>query len=54
MNAPIKKKQKKFDAVKTMREIRDQLSREIMHMTHDEQKAYIKNLLAEGPVKKAA
>lgn len=53
MNAPIKKKQKKFDAVKMMREIRDQLSREIMHMTHDEQKAYIKKLLAEGPVKKA-
>ena len=39
----MKKNQKTFDAVKTMREIRDQLSREIMNMTFEEQKAYLKN-----------
>jgi hypothetical protein len=54
MKYPIKKPKKDFDAVKMMREIRDQLSREMMNMTHDEQKAYIKKLLEQGPVKKAA
>ena len=34
--------------------IRDQLSREMMNMTHEQQKAYIKKLLEQGPVKKAA
>ena len=37
-------KQKEFDAVKSMREIRDQLSREIMNMTFAEEKAYLKKL----------
>ncbi len=54
MNYPIKKPKKDFDAVKMMREIRDQLSREMMNMTHDQQKAYIKKLLEQGPVKKVA
>ncbi|MBK5286753.1 MAG: hypothetical protein JJE25_15285 [Bacteroidia bacterium] len=40
-------KGKKFDAVKTMREIRDQLSKEIMNMTFAEEKAYLKKLLAK-------
>lgn len=40
-----KKKEKDFDAVKMMRDIRDQLSREIMNMTHAEQKAYLKKLV---------
>ena len=44
-----KKKEKDFDAVKMMREIRDQLSREIMNMTHEEEKAYLKKLLAQKP-----
>ena len=39
-------KEKSFDAVKTMREIRDQLSKEIMNMTFAEEKAYLKKLLA--------
>jgi len=54
MKYPIKKPKKDFDAVKMMREIRDKLSREMMNMTHEEQKAYIKQLLEQGPVKKAA
>ena len=49
----IKKKKKQFDAVKMMREIRDQLSREIMHMSHEEEKAYLKKLLAKRPAKVA-
>ena len=40
-----------FDAVKTMREIRDQLSKEIMNMTFAEEKAYLKKLLAKKAVK---
>ncbi|MGH9947369.1 MAG: hypothetical protein ACRD6X_09230 [Pyrinomonadaceae bacterium] len=54
MKQTINKKEKDFDAVKMMREIRDKISREIMHMTHEEQLAYIKKRLARGPVKKAA
>ena len=38
-------KEKSFEAVKAMREIRDQLSKEIMHMTFAEEKAYLKKLL---------
>ena len=45
------KKEKGFDAVKTMREIRDQLSKEIMNMTFAEEKAYLKKLLAKKAVK---
>ena len=41
-------KEKTFDAVKTMREIRDQLSREIMKMSFTEEKAYLKELIAKG------
>jgi hypothetical protein len=37
-------KQKKFDAVKMMRDIRDQMSREISNMTFAEEKAYLKKL----------
>ena len=40
-----------FDAVKTMREIRDQLSKEIMNMTFAEEKAYLKKLLSKKKVK---
>ncbi|CAN5374242.1 hypothetical protein BH20ACI2_BH20ACI2_13840 [soil metagenome] len=47
------KAKKTFDAVKMMREIRDQLSREIMNMSHGEEKAYLKKLLAKKPTKVA-
>jgi len=33
---------KKFDAMKMMREIRDKLSKEFMNMSYDEQKRYIR------------
>ena len=40
------------DLVKTMREIRDKFSIEIMDMTFDQEKEYIKNQLAELKLKK--
>ena len=36
------KKEKQFDAVKMMREIRDKISSETQNMTFDELKSYIK------------
>jgi len=33
--------EKKFDAVKTMREIGDKLSKEFMNLSYEEQKRYI-------------
>ncbi len=44
--------EKAFDAVKTMREIRDQLSREIIKMTFAEEKAHLKKLLTKKPMSK--
>lgn len=41
----------KFHAVKTMRLIRDQISKEIMNMTFAEEKAYLKKLLSKKQVK---
>jgi hypothetical protein len=38
----MKKSEKKFDAVKTMREIRDRLSKHFKSMGFEEQKQYIK------------
>ena len=43
-----KKKEKKFDAIKVMRQIRDQISLEIMNMTFKEERAYLDKLLADG------
>lgn len=40
------------DSVKKMREIRDRFSIEIMNMTFDQEKEYIKNQLAELKLKK--
>ena len=36
---------KEFDSVKVMREIRDQFSKEILNMSFQEEKAYLKKLL---------
>ena len=46
-------KTKDFDAVKIMRAIRDDLSRKLMTMSHEEQDRYIKEQLetGEGPEK---
>ena len=46
------KKQKTFDAVKMMREIRDKISLETQNMTFEELKAYIEKKL-EGKKLKA-
>ncbi|MFM8512403.1 MAG: hypothetical protein ACKOBI_01490 [Bacteroidota bacterium] len=51
MEAKTKEKEKKFDAIKTMREIRDKMSLEIMNMTYEQERAYIDKLLAEGQTK---
>jgi hypothetical protein len=45
------KKEKQFDAVKMMRDIRDKISSETENMKFDELKAYIKKQLAESKTK---
>lgn len=45
------KKEKTFDAVKMMRDIRDQISAETQNMNFDELKAYIKKKLAQSKTK---
>ena len=42
------KKEKQFDAVKMMRDIRDKISSETQNMTFDELKAYIKQKLDDN------
>ena len=37
-----------FDPVKMMRDIRDKLTEEIMGMTYDQEKAYLKKLIDKG------
>ena len=49
MKTKPKKKEKACDAVKSMREIRDQMSREIMNMNFVEEKEYLKKLLSKKP-----
>lgn len=48
MEQKNKKTEKKFDAIKTMREIRDKMSAEIMNMTYEQERAYLDKLLSEG------
>ena len=45
------KKEKTFDAVKIMREIRDKISAETQNMTFEELKAYINRKLSESKTK---
>jgi hypothetical protein len=45
------KKQKTFDAVKMMREIRDKISEETQNMSFEELKAYIKKQLEDNKAK---
>jgi len=45
------KKEKKFDAVKMMRKIREQISSETENMSFEQLKEYIKNKLTKGNVK---
>jgi hypothetical protein len=51
MEKKNKKTIKNFDAIKTMREIRDKLSLEIMDMTFQEERVYLDKLLKQGGVK---
>ena len=44
-------KEKAFDAVKMMRDIRDKISNETQNMTFDELKAYIKTKIQESKFK---
>lgn len=48
---PAGKTEKTFDAVKMMRDIRDQISAETQNMNFDELKAYIKSQLAKSKTK---
>jgi hypothetical protein len=48
---PAGKAGKTFDAVKMMRDIRDQISAETQNMTFDELKAYIKTQLSRSKTK---
>lgn len=45
------KKEKQFDSVKMMREIRDKISSETQNMTFEELKAYINQQLADNKSK---
>ncbi len=45
------KKEKQFDAVKMMREIRDKISSETENMTFEELKAYIKKQLLDDKIR---
>lgn len=45
------KKEKQFDAVKMMRDIRDKITSETQNMTFDELKAYIKQKLSDDKIK---
>ncbi len=45
----MKKSEKKFDAVKTMREIRDRLSEQFKGMSFEEEKRYIKERIKVRP-----
>jgi len=51
MKTKNKKKEKKFDAIQTMREIRDNISLEIMNMTYEQERAYLDKLLAQKHTK---
>ena len=50
METKTKETEKNFDAIKTMREIRDKISLEIMNMTYAEERAYLDNLLLQGKI----
>jgi hypothetical protein len=51
MEQKNKVKEKKFDAIKVMRELRDKLSSEIMNMTYEEERIYLDKILEKGKTK---
>ena len=46
METKNKRSKKTFDAIKTMRDIRDKLSLESMNMTYEEERAYLDKLIS--------
>ena len=46
-----KKKEKSFDSVKMMREIRDKISKETINMTYEELKVYIETRIKQSGFK---
>lgn len=50
MKTKTKKTEKKFDAIKSMREIRDKISLEIMNTTYAEERAYLDKLLMKTQI----
>ena len=52
MKTKVQKTPNTFDAVKSMREIRDKISLEIMNMNYEEERAYLDKLLEDGKIKK--
>ncbi len=47
MKTKNKESKKNFDAIKTMREIRDKISLEIMDMTYEQERAYLDKLITQ-------
>lgn len=47
MEQKIKKTEKKFDSIKILREIRDNISAEIMNMNYEEERAYLDKILSQ-------
>ncbi len=47
MEKKTKITEKKFNAIKAMREIRDKISLEIMNMTYEQERAYLDKLLTQ-------
>jgi len=54
METKNKKVTKSFDAIKVMRQLRDQLSFEIMNMTFEEEREFLDKLLSEENKKQIA
>jgi hypothetical protein len=47
MGTKTKNNKKQFDAIKTMRKIRDKLSLEIMNMIYKQERIFLDNILAQ-------
>jgi hypothetical protein len=50
MEEKTEKTEKKFDAIKVMREIRDKISLEIMNMSYEEERIYLDKLITESKI----
>jgi len=48
MEEKTEKNKKQFDAIKTMREIREKLSLEIMNMSYEQERIYLDKILLQS------